>query len=106
MTMSCGSIFEKFTNDLDGSETEKEILIKRLQELIQVEGSQVDQDLKDRKQKLENIDESHKIKVDALKQECMMEEENLIKRQKQKRSPYRQNNLKEEIEDTERDSKT
>eukprot|EP00090_Calanus_glacialis_P032443 TRINITY_DN53738_c0_g1_i1.p1 TRINITY_DN53738_c0_g1~~TRINITY_DN53738_c0_g1_i1.p1 ORF type:complete len:628 (+),score=157.87 TRINITY_DN53738_c0_g1_i1:133-2016(+) len=97
MTMSCGSIFEKFTNDLDGSETEKEILIKRLKELIEVEGSQVEQDLKDRMQKLDYIDESHKIKVDELKNECITEEEDLIKRQTKEKKSIQEKHLKEEM---------
>ena len=96
MTMSCGSIFDKFTNDLDGSETEKELLIKRLQELIEVEGNQVGKDLKDKNEKLLNLEKSHKVKVNELKSECIKEEEILVIRQDKEREQMLKTHLTEE----------
>eukprot|EP00092_Neocalanus_flemingeri_P080238 GFUD01100073.1.p1 GENE.GFUD01100073.1~~GFUD01100073.1.p1 ORF type:complete len:644 (-),score=201.76 GFUD01100073.1:19-1950(-) len=81
MTMSCGSIFEKFTNDLEGSGTEKEILLKRLKELIEGEGSKNQQDLKERRKHLSNIDEDHNTKVNDLKETCIKEEEAMIEKE-------------------------
>jgi len=96
MTMSCGSIFERFTNDIDGSETEKDILIKRLKELIEVEGSQVEKGLKDKRQKFLDMDESHKINVNELKSECIIEEENVVQKQIKEKETLEANHLKEE----------
>jgi len=96
MTMSCGSVFEKFTNELDGTETEKEILIKRLKELIEVEGKQVDTDLKSKRQKLADIEESHIVCVTNLKRSYVEEEDELIRKYTEERSKLVEKHTQEE----------
>ena len=44
MTMSCSSIIERFS-DIEGSESEKETLLKRLTEVIESEQKQVEEDI-------------------------------------------------------------
>jgi len=96
MTMSCGSVFEKFTNDLEGSETEKEILLKRLKQLIETEGNQIDEDLRNRKEQLLNIEQSHSMQVDKLKQVCTLEEEEIIRKQRDEKQTMDERHSKEE----------
>jgi len=84
MTMSCGSIFERF-GDLDGGESEKELLLKRLKELIDVEGNQIKEDLEARKKQLIDVEKTHEDNLEKVKTNHKQEEEEMIKRHEQER---------------------
>lgn len=84
MTMSCGSIFERF-GDLEGGESEKELLLKRLKELIDVEGNQIKEDLEARRKQLNDVDETHRGNVEKVTANHKREEEEMIKRHSHER---------------------
>jgi len=79
MTMSCGSIFERF-GDLEAGESEKDILLKRLKEIIDDEGLQIKQDLDIRKKQLEEVEVDQASKLNKLKSSHKLEEDEMRQR--------------------------
>ena len=69
--------------DLEGGESEKELLLKRLKELIDVEGNQIKEDLEARKRQLIEVEETHKDNVEKITVNHRREEEEMVKRHKQ-----------------------
>ena len=78
MTMSCTSVFDKFSNNSDG---EKEVLLKRLKELFSSEENQVDTDLHERKVQLSALETELIKKANELKAIFQAEEAELVQRQ-------------------------
>merc|ERR1712227_657728 len=79
MTMSCCSIIEKF-EDLEASQSEKDVLLRRLGELIETERQQVEQDIALRRKQLLELEEEHKITIENIKISHRREEQKLVQR--------------------------
>ena len=99
MTMSCCSIIERFS-EVEGSESEKDLLLRRLTEVIENEKKQVEEDIAERQEQLEefeheyekskgnmekrhkkerdDIDERHKREMDQLMEIQSSEEQNIL----------------------------
>ena len=101
MTMSCCSIIERFS-EVEGSESEKDLLLKRLNEVIENEKRQVEEDIDERQKQLHeleheyvkskgNIDKRHKKERDDIIERHKREMEQLMDIQ----SREEQNILKE-----------
>ena len=73
MTMSCCSIIERFS-EVEGSESEKDLLLRRLTEVIENEKQQVEEDIAERQEQLEEFE-----------QECEKSKGNMEKRHKKER---------------------
>ena len=58
MTMSCCSIIERFS-EVEGSETEKDLLLRRLTEVIDNEKTQVEEDIAERQDQLEDLENEY-----------------------------------------------
>jgi len=95
MTMSCGSIFDRF-GDLEGGESEKEILLRRLKELIDVEEAQVREDIEQRRKQLAEAEEQHRNKTEKVKANHEREEQEMVKRHKQERETMQARHSAEE----------
>jgi len=95
MTMSCGSIFERF-GDLEGGESEKELLLKRLKELIDVEESQIKEDIEERKKQLIDAEEIHRNKEKKVQANHKREEEEITNRHEQERGSMKTRHSAEE----------
>ena len=79
--MSCTSVFDKFAQH--NSESEKEVLLKRLKELFSSEENQVDRDLHERKVHLSVLETEFLKKTNELKAILQSEEASLAERQSQ-----------------------
>ena len=77
--MSCTSVFDKFAQH--NSESEKEVLLKRLKELFSSEENQVDRDLHERKVHLSVLETEFLKKTNELKAILQSEEASLAERQ-------------------------
>ena len=77
--MSCTSVFDKFTGE--NSESEKEVLLKRLKELFSSEESQVDRDLQERRVHLSVLETEFLKKTNELKAILQADELSLAERQ-------------------------
>ena len=77
--MSCTSVFDKFAQH--NSESEKEVLLKRLKELFSSEENQVDRDLQERKVHLSVLETEFLKKTNELKAILEAEEISLAERQ-------------------------
>jgi len=95
MTMSCGSIFDRF-GDLEGGESEKEVLLRRLKELIEVEEKQVREDIEERKKQLAEAEEQHRKKAEKVKASHAREEEEMMRRHQQERESMQARHTAEE----------
>ena len=58
MTMSCCSIIERFS-EVEGSESEKDLLLRRLTEVIENEKKQVEEDITERQEQLEELEQEY-----------------------------------------------
>jgi len=95
MTMSCGSIFDRF-GDLEGGESEKEVLLRRLKELIDVEESQVREDIEQRRKQLADAEEQHRTKSERVKANHEREEQEMVRRHRQERESMQARHSAEE----------
>jgi len=77
MTMSCTSMGDM----LGEGETEKEGLLRRLRELLEVEGRQTKDDLASKKKALLGVEERRRGELERLKEEHRKEEEEVLRRQ-------------------------
>ena len=82
MTMSSASVYDKMAtaSSSSGSDGEKEILLKRLKELMMTEESEMDRNLREKKTKLSKMESEYKSSVNGLKKELKTEEESLLSR--------------------------
>merc|ERR1712222_217883 len=83
MTMSSASVYDKMatTSSGSGSDGEKEQLLKRLEELMMTEESEMDRNLREKKTKLARMESEYTSSVNELKKELKTEEESLLSRQ-------------------------
>ena len=83
MTMSSASVYDKMAtaSSSSGSDGEKEILLKRLKELMMTEESEMDRNLREKKTKLSRMESEYTSSVNELKKELKTEEESLLSRQ-------------------------
>ena len=81
MTMSSTSVFDKMATTSTGSDGEKELLLKRLKELMMTEESEMDRNLREKKTKLSRMESEFSSSVNELKKELKAEEESLLSRQ-------------------------
>ena len=68
MTMSSASVYDKITTN-SSSDGEKEILLKRLKELMMTEESEMDKNLREKKIKLSQMESEYSRSVNELKKE-------------------------------------
>ena len=92
--MSCTSVFDKFAQD--NSESEKEVLLKRLKELFSSEESQVDRDLHERKVHLSVLETEFLKKTKELKAILQADEVSLVERQSRELKSVRAAQVAEE----------
>ena len=83
MTMSCCSIIERFS-EVEGSESEKDLLLRRLTEVIENEKQQVEEDIAERQEQLEEFE-----------QECEKSKGNMEKRHKKERDDINERHKRE-----------
>ena len=83
MTMSSASVYDKMAtaSSSSGSDGEKELLLKRLKELMMTEESEMDRNLREKKTKLSRMESEYTSSVNELKKELKTEEESLLSRQ-------------------------
>ena len=83
MTMSSASVYDKMAtaSSSSGSDGEKELLLKRLKELMMTEESEMDKNLREKKTKLSRMESEYTSSVNELKKELKTEEESLLSRQ-------------------------
>ena len=79
--MSCTSVFDKFAQH--NSESEKEVLLKRLKELFSSEENQVDRDLHERKVHLSVLETEFLKKTNELK--AILEAEEISQAERQRK---------------------
>ena len=91
--MSCTSVFDKFAQNGEG---EKEVLLKRLQELFTSEENQVDSDLHERKVQLSTLEAEFLKRSNQLKAILQAEEVELVQRQARELSGLKAAQLAEE----------
>ena len=88
MTMSCCSIIERFS-EVEGSESEKDLLLRRLTEVIENEKKQVEEDIEERQEQLAefereyekskgNMEKRHKKERDDIKERHKREMDQLM----------------------------
>ena len=84
MTMSCVSIVERFSGD-QGMETEKDLLLRRLKEVIEGESREIREELEQRRRQLEEVETLHRSQTEQLRRNQRREEEELKERQEKER---------------------
>ena len=82
--------------DLEGGESEKELLLKRLKELIDVEESQIKEDIEERKKQLIDAEEIHRNKEKKVQANHKREEEEITNRHEQERGSMKTRHSAEE----------
>ena len=95
MTMSCSSIIERFS-DMDGSESEKETLLKRLTEVIESEQRQVEEDISFRQEQLKMAESNYASSLEAMNHRHLEEERDVIERHKKEKEELLQTHSEEE----------
>ena len=81
MTMSCCSIIDTFSDE-EGSESEKEILLRRLNEVIETEKQQVEEDIAERQEQLDELEREYSKSQGNMEMRHRNERDEIEKRQK------------------------
>ena len=94
MTMSCTSVLDRLGED--GVETEKELLLRRLRELMEGENRQVQTDLEARRRQLVELEDGRREQMERLQEAHRREEEEVLARQAEERRAREERHLQEE----------
>ena len=98
LTMSNASIFDRTISNSNNNEVEgeKEILLRRLKELMISEESEVERNIQETKIKLSNLESEYLKTVAHLKEEFAKEEEELLKVQQEEVEALKKSQVTEE----------
>ena len=95
MTMSCCSIIDKF-DDMDCTESEKDVLMKRLCQLLEAERQQISNQIVTREKQLLELENDHNCSKKAIQISHEKEMELMLRRHSQEKETLQQKHADEE----------